>query len=115
MVSNGRVVEYDKLRFQSEIICNAVCEEFLQECICFYPRFSVMLSNDISVSVKCSDRKNLEFYMQDFRKQLLIYLHESCLNHGGHFIFQKKNSTTSQEIFKEFTPKFKAHSRPTIM
>ena len=42
--SNGvkrHVVEYDKLRFQPEIICNAVCEECLQISIYIYPLFSI--------------------------------------------------------------------------
>ena len=41
--SNGvtrHVVEYDKLRFQPEIICNAVCEQCLQISIYIYPIFS---------------------------------------------------------------------------
>ena len=45
--SNGvtrHVVEYDKLRFQPEIICNAVCEECLQISIYIYPLFSQMVS-----------------------------------------------------------------------
>ena len=41
-LSNGvkrDVVGYDKLRFQREIICNAVCEECLQISIYIYPIF----------------------------------------------------------------------------
>ena len=40
--SNGvtrHVVEYDKLRFQPVIICNAVCEECLHICVYIYPYF----------------------------------------------------------------------------
>ena len=42
--SNGvkrHVVEYDKLRFQPEIICNAVCEECLQNLFIFTPYFAI--------------------------------------------------------------------------
>ena len=51
--SNGvtrHVVEYDKLRFQPEIICNAVCEECLQISIYIYPLFSQLVSNDMLLS-----------------------------------------------------------------
>ena len=41
------VVEYDKLRFQPEIICNAVCEECLQISIYIYPLFSQMVSRHV--------------------------------------------------------------------
>ena len=54
------VVEYDKLRFQPEIICNAVCEECLQISIYIYPLFSQMVSRLIfprifsnGVTLKC--------------------------------------------------------------
>ena len=46
--SNGvtrLVVEYDKLRFQPEIICNAVCGECLQISIYIYNLFSQMVSH----------------------------------------------------------------------
>ena len=46
--SNGvmrHVVENDKLRFQPEIICNAVCEECLQISIYIYDLFSQMVSH----------------------------------------------------------------------
>ena len=42
--SNGvtrHVVEYDKLRFQPVIICNAVCEECLHICVYIYLIFSI--------------------------------------------------------------------------
>ena len=48
--SNGvtrHVVEYDKLWFQPEIICNAVCEQCLQISIYVYPLFSQILSHDM--------------------------------------------------------------------
>ena len=38
------VVEYDNLRFQPEIICNAVCEECLQISIYIYP---IIFSNGV--------------------------------------------------------------------
>ena len=50
--SNGvsrHVVEYDKLRFQREIICNVVCEECLQISIYIYP---LIFSNGVMLSVK---------------------------------------------------------------
>ena len=40
--SNGvtrHLVEYDKLRFQPVIICNAVCEECLHISVDIYPYF----------------------------------------------------------------------------
>ena len=39
------VVECDNLRFQPEIICNAVCEECLQISIYIYDIFSKMVSH----------------------------------------------------------------------
>ena len=56
--SNGvtrHVVEYDKLLFQPEIICNAVCEECLQISIYIYPLFSQLVKNDILLSMINSD------------------------------------------------------------
>ena len=56
--SNGatrHVVEYDKLRFQPEIICNAVCEECLQISIYIYPLFSQMVSQNMLLSMINSD------------------------------------------------------------
>ena len=49
------VVEYDKLRFQPEIICNVVCEECLQISIYIYPLFSQMVSCDMLLSMINSD------------------------------------------------------------
>ena len=52
--SNGvkrHVVEYDKLRFQPEMICNAVCEECLQISIYIYPLFSQMVSQNMLLSM----------------------------------------------------------------
>ena len=46
---NRHVVEYDKLRFQPEIICNAVCEECLQISIYIYPLSSQLVINDMYV------------------------------------------------------------------
>ena len=46
ILSNGvtrHVVEYDKLRFRPEIICNAVCEQCLQISIYISP---LILSNE---------------------------------------------------------------------
>ena len=49
------VVEYDKLLFQREIICNVVCEECLQISIYIYPLFSQLVKNDILLSMINSD------------------------------------------------------------
>ena len=49
--SNGvkrHVVEYDKLRFQPEIICNAVCEECLQICQMVTRHVLSMINSDFS-------------------------------------------------------------------
>ena len=46
------VVEYDKLRFQPEIICNAVCEECLQISIYIYNIFSQMVSHGEYVKLR---------------------------------------------------------------
>ena len=43
--------ECDKLRFQPEIICNAVCEQCLQISIYISPLFSQMLSHDMLLSM----------------------------------------------------------------
>ena len=43
--------EYDKLRFQPEIICNAVCEQCLQISLYIYPLFSQMVSHDKLLSM----------------------------------------------------------------
>ena len=49
MVSND-VVVYDEFSFQLEIICNAVCEEYLQISIYIYPLFSQMVSQEMLLS-----------------------------------------------------------------
>ena len=64
--SNGvsrHVVEYDKLRFQREIICNVVCEECLQISIYIYPLFSQMVSHDMLLSMINSDFSQKSFVM----------------------------------------------------
>ena len=45
------IVEYDKLRFQPEMICNAVCEECLQISLYIYHLFSQLVKNDILLSM----------------------------------------------------------------
>ena len=47
--------EYDELRFQPEIICNAVCEQCLQISLYIYPLFSQMASHDKLLSMINSD------------------------------------------------------------
>ena len=64
--SNGvrrHVVEYDKLLFQREIICNAVCEECLQISINIYPLFSQMVSHDMLLSMINSYFSEISFVM----------------------------------------------------
>ena len=70
--SNGvtrHVVEYDKLRFQPEIICNAVCEECLQISLYIYPLFSQMLLDminsdfsEIICNVVCEECLQISIY-----------------------------------------------------
>ena len=71
--SNGvtrHVVEYDKLRFLPEIICNAVCGECLQISIYIYPLFSQMESRDMLLSMINSD-----FYQKLF---VMLYVKNVC-------------------------------------
>ena len=60
---NRHVVEYDKLRFQPEIICNAVCEECLQISIYIYPLSSQLVINDMLLSMIKSDFSEKSFVM----------------------------------------------------
>ena len=77
--SNGvtrHVVEYDKLRFQPEIICNDVCEECLQISIYIYPLFSQMVSRDMLLSMINSDFSLKSFvmlYVKNVCKYLFIF------------------------------------------
>ena len=77
--SNGvtrHVVEYDKLRFPPEIICNAVCEECLQISINIYPLFSQMLSQNMLLSMINSDFSLKSFvilYVKNVCKYLFIF------------------------------------------
>ena len=64
------VVEYDKLRFQPEIICNAVCEECLQISIYIYPLFSQMVSCGMLLSMINSD-----FSLKSF---VMLVSHDKC-------------------------------------
>ena len=89
--SNGvtrHVVEYDKLRFLPEIICNAVCEECLQISIYIYPLFSQLVKNDMLLSVITSDFslksfvmlyvKNVSKYLFIFAPVFLKWSHATC-------------------------------------
>ena len=70
------VVEYDKLRFQPEMICNAVCEECLQISIYIYPLFSQMVSGDMLLSMINSDFCQKWFvmlYVKNVCKYLFIF------------------------------------------
>ena len=57
------VVEYDKLRFLPEIICNVVCEECLQISIYIYPLISQLVINDMLLSMINSDFSLKSFVM----------------------------------------------------
>ena len=72
MLSNGvtrHVVKYDKLRFQPEIICNAVCEQCLQISIYISPLFSQIVLHDMQLSTMNSD----------FCQNSIVMLCEECL------------------------------------
>ena len=77
--SNGvmrHVVEYDKLRFQPEIICNAVCEECLQISIYIYPLFSQLVKTGMLLSMINSDFSQKSFVMLSVKnvcKYLFIF------------------------------------------
>ena len=76
LVQNEHVVEYDKLRFQPEIICNAVCEECLQISIYIYPLFSQMESRDMLLSKINSDfcqKLFVMLYVKNVCKYLFIF------------------------------------------
>ena len=85
--SNGvtrHVVEYDKLRFQSEIICNAVCEECLQISIYFYPLFSQMVSHDMFLCMINSDFSEKSFVMLCKEcLQISIYISPLIFSNGA--------------------------------
>ena len=76
--SNGvtrHVVEYDKLRFQPEIICNAVCEECLQISIYIYPLF-LKWCHEMLLSMINSDFSEKSFvmlYVKNVCKYLFIF------------------------------------------
>ena len=57
------VVEYDELRFQPEIICNAVCEECLQISNYIYPLFNQMVSHDMLLSMINSNLRQKSIVM----------------------------------------------------
>ena len=74
--SNGvtrHVVEYDKLRFRPEIVCNTVCEECLQISIYIYPLFSQMVSRDMLLSMINSDFSQKSFVMLYVKNVCNIY------------------------------------------
>ena len=70
------VVEYDKLRFQPEIICNAVCEECLQISTYIYPLFSQMVSGEMLLSMinsYFSEKSFVMLYVKNVCKYLFIF------------------------------------------
>ena len=74
------IVVYDKLRFQPEIICNAVCEECLQISTYIYPLFSQMVSGDMLLCMINSDFSQKSFvmlYVKNVCKYLFIFTHNS--------------------------------------
>ena len=74
------IVEYDKLRFQPETICNAVCEECLQISTYIYHLFSQMVSGDMLLCMINSDFSQKSFvmlYVKNFCKYLFIFTHNS--------------------------------------
>ena len=73
---NRHVLEYDKLRFQPKIICNAVCEECLQISIYIYPLFSQLVKTDMLFSMINSDFSQKSFvmlYVKNVCKYLFIF------------------------------------------
>ena len=102
--SNGvkrDVVEYDEFRFQREIICDAVCEEYLQISIYIYPLFSQMVSHDMLLSMINSD----------FSYNSFVMLCEECLQISfdiyplfskmvsNEILFSTMNSDFSDKLF----------------
>ena len=70
------IVEYDKLRFQPEMICNAVCEECLQISIYIYPLFSQMLSQNLLLSMinsYFSEKSFVMLYVKNVCKYRFIF------------------------------------------
>ena len=73
-VVSKHVVGNDKLRFQPEIICNAVCEECLQISIYIYPLFSQMVSHNMLLRMISSDFSLISFVMM-YVKNVCKYLY----------------------------------------
>ena len=69
------VVECDKLWFQPEIICNAVCEECLQISIYIYPLCYQMMSHDMLLGVINSEFGQKSFVMLMSRCFAKLYLY----------------------------------------
>ena len=78
------VVEYDKLRFQPEIVCNAVCEECLQISIYIYPLFSqigvsrhvveydkLRFQREIICNVVCEECLQISIYIYPLFSQMV--------------------------------------------
>ena len=89
LVKNRHVVQYDKLRFQPEIICNAVCEECLQISIYIYPLFfaigekrhvveydKIRFQREIICNVVCEEcLQNIYLYLPPY---FLKWCHATC-------------------------------------
>ena len=95
------VVEYDKLRFQPEIICNAVCEECLQISIYIYPLFSQMVSRHMLLSMINSDFSQKSFVMlckECFQISIYFYpLFSQMVSHD--MLLSMINSDFSEKSF----------------
>ena len=73
-IAKRDVVEYDAFRFQREIICNAVCEEYVQISIYIYPLFYQMVSHDMLLSMINSNFSQIPFVMLMRRCFAKLYL-----------------------------------------
>ena len=70
------VVEYDKLRFQPEMISNAVCEECLLLSLYIYRLFSQMVSQNMLLSTinsYFSEKSFVMLYVKNVCKYLFIF------------------------------------------
>ena len=96
------IVEYDKLRFQPEMICNAVCEECLQISIYIYPLFSQMVSQNMLLSMinsYFSDKSFVMLYVKNVCKYLFIFTHLFSQLVKNDILLSMINSDFSQKSF----------------
>ena len=74
------IAEYDKLRFQPEMICNAVCEECLQISIYIYPLFSQLVEKRHIAEYdkfRFQQKSFVMLYVKNVCKYLFIFTHNS--------------------------------------